>query len=133
MTDTPKKKRVPVKRNKKRATNYDSWQGFLNCYLSDKDKEVLKGSDLAEEYPLWHLAQFVGQQYKFSFSYSDYTESFVVTMTDRDGDSPFYGWALSGHGSTVQNAFAALMYKHRIKWADGWHLNNADRKSLEFD
>ena len=126
---TPKKR---ARGRPKSKENFGSFNGFLNCYLNKQDEEKLAAMDLGEEFPLSDLPVVVGWGYKVTFSYSEYSQSFVCTMTDKVPDSPFENWAISGGGSSVEDAFASLLYKHRVKGVGGWELNHSRDSTKRF-
>lgn len=120
MTDANKNPLVQKPRKRKKEPKPVVWQGFLNCGLNVEEKRELKELAMSGEFEYADLNGLVDDGYKVTLNYSAKMRSYVVTLNDQNGESSFAGWSLSGQGSTLDKAFASLLYKHKYKWRDGW-------------
>lgn len=110
---------------KSSSSNANSWKGFVQCELTDAQKQAAKmwiqqNSD--DVFPLFF--SLVDDSFKVSISFDYYNNSYVASATCREPKLPANGWTLSGRGGTVFNAVASLMFKHLVVFADGWVLSD---------
>lgn len=120
---TSKKQATEKRQSKsKRTRGGFTWVGFLEVDLTPQQKDELKATDIALEYPLSELGTWVKNGYKVSFGLDKDGITYRAAMTDVDEGSPTCGYTLTGRGRTLEKAYASLMFKHRHILADGWHV-----------
>jgi len=108
------------------------WQGYVECYLNKNQKEELAGMDCELDYPLLPIIEeLTAEGYKISLSYDTAQGTATVTLYDQNPDSEFAGYALSGRGSSIRNAWASTCYKHFLVFADGWKATS--KEASDFD
>lgn len=93
---------------------------WLNVDLSKEDKKDLGEYVDSGEFDLEALAAIVQEGYRMTLGYSERSNAFVVSIFDNDSESPTANHALSGMGSTAQNAICAALYKHTVKLSSDW-------------
>lgn len=99
------------------------WKGFVECNLTAENKADLEGMDTETEFPFAEgMAELVDEGYKISFSYDAKNKTHMVTLYDQNPQSDFAGYALTGRGASVRDAWDALMYRHIIILSDGWEV-----------
>jgi hypothetical protein len=110
----------------KRAANKPvkvEWKGFVNCDLTADHKADLEGYDTETEFPLREgLEELAADGYKVSFSKDFKNNCEMAIMYDQNPQSDFAGYALVGRGSSVWDAWCALMYRHIVILSDGWNV-----------
>jgi len=103
--------------------NFGGFKGFVDLPLTDAIRDELS---VAMEQGALNLIEFlvtVAQDgYKFSVTFNPGLKSFIATLTGRDGSGDNEGYALSGFGTTVEQALYSLYGKHVMiaHWGD-WH------------
>lgn len=104
------------------------WQGFVECRLSDEDKEDFEHWFEANTLdPMRFLYDFVRDGFKVSLTPEVTKGSYTATITDNDPTSPQAGWALSAFGDSLEKAIMVLVYKHTVLLQDGWVIGAKDK------
>ena len=100
----------------------DSWKGFVNVELSDKDKDAVR--KLFDKYgEAWtHILGKVAEGYKLTISYDDPHTTFNVSLTCRALADSNLGLTLTGRGGSVQAACISLWYKDTRMLKGIWDL-----------
>jgi len=110
-----------VQKNLGNRRGTPNWQGFISCELTTEDKTALRETEtLWSDDAIKELEASLIQGYKVGMSFNQEQETFTVSLTDNDPNSEFGGYCLTGRGSSLENAFNALMYKHLVRLKDGW-------------
>jgi len=97
------------------------WQGFINCRLSDEQKEDFEAwweAGIPDLSGKW--LGLVKDGYKTTLSWDIPKNTYTATITDNDAQSELAGWALSAFGDSPEKAIAVLLYKHNVVLVDGW-------------
>lgn len=100
----------------------DAWQanGFVNLTLSEAQiKDVFKIYDKAEKVESDMLKE-LSDGYKITFSFNPKTGAIVCSLSNKDTDSPNYGWILTSHAPTWFEALSISLYKHIIVLERNW-------------
>lgn len=93
---------------------------WLNVDLSKEDKVELAAYIEDGEFDLASLAAIVDEGFRLTLGYSTRANAFVASLFDNDKESATFNHALSGMGSTAQNAMHAILYKHAVKLSGDW-------------
>lgn len=96
------------------------YQGYVQIELNedDRDKILEATKKMADIWKEVDIACNAG----FKFSIQKDTDPLFIkaTLMDLDKSRSSAGWMLSGQGSNVSQAVAALMYKHVAKMDSKW-------------
>lgn len=112
----------------------DSWKGFVNVDLSDKEKAAVK--KMFDRYgDAWsHILGRVGEGYKLTVSYDDPHSTWNVSLTCRALADSNLGLTLTGRGGSCQAACVSLWYKDATMLKGVWELSAVKgRQQLEVD
>ncbi len=121
------------RKDKHRKPSADSVEyRFLSHTLRQADKDWLGASDALALLPLSLLPDFVSEGFKVSFSYDDRNRSFLCSITDKRGGSPFQGCILTGRGSSLDHAWLAVAYRHVVLSEGDWAMFDVS-SSVEVD
>lgn len=101
----------------------DTWKGFVNIELSDKEKSEVK--KLFERYgDAWsHILGRVAEGYKLTVSYDDQHTTWNVSLTCRALEDRNLGLTLTGRGGSCQAACISLWYKDERMLKGVWELS----------
>ena len=105
--------------------------GWVNRDISKPEMVVLKGLEVEKEFAIKDVFWLPEQGYKFTISRNLKQGGYTCCLFDNEPTSESCGWALSAWGSSPENAWVALMYKHRTLMPDGWEL--PDTKAIGTD
>jgi len=110
-----------------------TFKGFVDIPLTDAVRDNLMVEDgLAEKMVLGMIFQVAEDGYKFSFTYNSGLQSYIATITGREGSGQNEGYALSGFGNTPMQAGLALFGKHVVicNWGDWFGPDQAVQQEL---
>lgn len=109
MSDGPSKR----SNSKSKGKSSKSFDGkYIRYELSVEDKRVLAGREFDTDRVFDQLDALVGAGYKFSVGLQSDGSAYLASLYDRDTESPFAGYTLTGRGRSFTNAIAALLFKH---------------------
>lgn len=110
----------------------DTWKGFVNVELSDKEKLEVK--KLFDKYgDAWtHLLGRVSEGYKLTVSYDDQHTTWNVSLTCRALADSNLGLTLTGRGGSCQAACISLWYKDEKMLKGIWDFSTiVGRKTMD--
>lgn len=109
------------------------FKGFVNYDLTDADKQELASLDLEVEFPLEEgLKEVAEDLYKVTIQYDAPNSCYIASLSDLSGFRDSFGFILSGRGSSVERAWASLMYRHLYIFRDGWVLKPTEKLVQDF-
>ncbi len=109
------KKAPPEKKVYKKA----KWQGFVNVYLNQQEKELIRSEELSDEEALVFLADMALTGYKVSLSYSPSGKFFTASLTGAYEGQPNAGFCMSLKHSSPNVAITALSHCVESAGKDG--------------
>jgi len=122
---TSRKQLSPSKKEEPR-NGYVAWQGFVNVYLTDKDKahasEFYSGNGAVEQ--AIEKALFAG--YRITLKHEKANNTFSAFMTHTDVDHPDSGWGLSERASSWWRALQRIMFIHHVVLQGDWTSSKGD-------
>lgn len=111
---------IMARKNGKNVKNNIDFAGFVRSDLGADEREnfVTWQDTLSLEQVAQGVIQIVDTGYKLSVGYDKNNDSCFATLTNRDGDSRFRGYALSSFAGDSITALKLMIYKH-VVLADG--------------
>lgn len=104
-------RRDAARRKRKGAPDDTAWRGFVQCELSDLDKQHVRELLAAGETAWEYLLALVVEGYKLTLSFDYSNSSWVASLTCKRSSDPNVGLTLTARGGTVVGAMVALFYK----------------------
>lgn len=112
----------PKKKPKRKASDAKPDFRFINHDLSAEQQEDLAGYAEALEWDGSVVDKLVEEGYAYKLAIDPQGRGFRAHFIDTVNVSPYYNVCLSGRGSTPFDARYALLYRHLVLAADGWHV-----------
>ncbi len=106
--------------------------GYVSCDLNEEHTVALRAQIVTGEFEWSDIEELVDNGYKCSVAWNAGQKGYIASLYDNDPASPMAGYVLTGWGSTSLNAFASLMYKHRVLLAAGWEVAEEEKTRREF-
>lgn len=104
----------------KKDFNSTTWKGFINCTLTQEQKEAFGAWDI-QDTDVWDgLASYGEKGYKFSLSYNRANESWLATYVGQEDCGKNAGWAVTGFAHDPYNAARVLLFKVSSILPDNW-------------
>lgn len=119
-------------RSQKKRANYGGFS-FVIVRLSATDKDWLASANCADEFPITQVFDLAQEGYKFSLKEDTKNNTFIASLADIREKSPTEKKILSGRGSTANNAWYALAYRHNILCQGDWSGFTEDEANSDFD
>lgn len=109
---------------------HNTWKGFVNLDLSDKQKQEVKR--LFDKYgDAWtHILGRVAEGYKLTVSYDDQHTTWNVSLTCRALADSNLGLTLTGRGGSCQAACISLWFKDSRVLKGVWELSAVATKRM---
>lgn len=104
-------RREAARARRKGASDDVAWRGFVQCELSDLDKQHVRELLAAGETAWEYLLALAVEGYKLTLSFDHGNSSWVASLTCKRSSDPNVGLTLTARGGTVVGAMVALFYK----------------------
>jgi len=96
------------------------FRGYVSCELTTEEKEQVKALAEAGKITVEDFLGLAMSGYTISAKEDVANDCYMASITDTNPDSAFYGYALSGRGSSLHKAIHALIYKQLYVLAGDW-------------
>jgi hypothetical protein len=96
------------------------WRGFVDCDLSQADKDGIRA--LLQDFPdawAW-LMGMVFEGYKMSLSYDHNNSSYVLALTCWRASDKNNGLTLTARGGKLESAVVSIWYKDTVMLKGAW-------------
>lgn len=91
---------------------------FLSANMTVEEKASFREYDANNDKLAGYIIELMDSGYKWSGGFDKNNESCYVTITNKDGDSKFKGYALTCYAGTAKKALLLAVFKHFVL-ADG--------------
>lgn len=95
-------------------------RGWANVTLSDEDKATITNEAIHHKELLAILADWVGDGYRLSVTWDEYSNALQATFVCANEEDPNYGYGLSARHPDLDMALQTLLYKCSMLKAVGW-------------
>lgn len=102
------------------------FRGFIRCELNVSERDDYNNwSGSTKDTDLWEMVlKLADSGYKYSVGENN--NGMVASLSNYDGPSDSRGYILSAHGGSADRATRALFYKHYVKLAEDWPMEQGD-------
>jgi len=106
--------------NKPIQTGTNKMPDFVNCNLTDDQKDFVKANVLPLKELFDQLDDLVADNYKITMSYDDQTDCYSVFMIGKDNQTINNGLMLSAYAPILSGALSLLLFKHFTVLKEDW-------------
>lgn len=104
----------------KANNNQSTWKGFVECKLTEQEKENFAEWDVHDNDLFLLLSEAVIAGHKQSLTWNKQNETFVFSLTGNDGSGKHEGYTLSAFAGDWYIALRVLLYKHCVLLEGDW-------------
>jgi hypothetical protein len=109
------------RRGMAKANNTQStWRGFVECKLTEVEKETYGQWDVHDDDLFVLLSDAVASGHKLSITFNKQNDQFVASFTGNEGTGKHEGYTLSAYASDWYNALRVLLFKHSVLLDARW-------------
>lgn len=105
------------------------FKGFIEYDLTEDEKRTLKAQSFELVDANVCLTNLVQSEYRVSFGFDFYNNSFTCSISHKDPKHANAGWVLVGRGSEPLKALKQAAYKHYSVFDEVWHNARAMSKA----
>lgn len=114
----------------KKAISDAAWKGFVECRLTDTQKEAFRHWDLDGNDAFDLVVTSVQTGHKLSLSYNRANDNFVASLTCTDMTSPNGGYTLSAFAPDLWTALRLVVFKHEVVLERRWENKSSPSSDI---
>jgi len=97
---------------------------FLSANMTVEEKASFREYDISDDKIAGYIIELMDSGYKWSGGFDKNNESCYVTVTNKDGDANFKGYALTCYAGTAKQALLLAIFKHFVLADGDWEYWN---------